>query len=204
MRAAGTKLLIFPSSGGTIYGDEAPSEGFSETMAAQPAGSYGLGKRLIEEILAFHARSGGPHCLILRIANAYGPSVRSHSRQGVINAFLERVRDGEPVRIWGEGRAVRDYVHVEDVLSALSALVQSGARDEIFNIGSGQGRSIREILSVIQEVTGRKVAIEHVDREYAGVQRSVLDISRIRERTGWTPSVGLPMGIEHLWKSLHF
>jgi len=201
MRAAGTPLLVFPSSGGTVYGDEAPESGFAETAPPLPYGSYGLGKLLNEEILAFYARSGGPHCLVLRIANAYGPSVHGHNRQGVINAFLDRVRAGEPVRIWGDGSAVRDYVHVEDILSALSALVRSGARDEIYNVGSGRGRSVREVLDVIRHVTGGEIALERVSGEYAGVRRSVLDVSRLRTRTGWEPEVELEEGIAHLWAS---
>ena len=127
-------LLVFPSSGGTVYGDDAPEGGSPET-ATSPPGTYGLGKRLIEEILLFRARAGGPHRLVLRIANAYGPTVHGHHRQGVINAFLDRARAGEPVRIWGDGSAVRDYVHVEDILSALSALVRR-RRDELFNSGA--------------------------------------------------------------------
>jgi UDP-glucose 4-epimerase len=199
MRAAGTPLLVFPSSGGTIYGDEAPETGFPETTPPRPYGSYGLGKLLTEEILRFRARCGGPRCLILRVANAYGPSVHGHHRQGVINAFLARVRAGEPVRIWGDGSAVRDYVHVEDILSAISALVLSGGRDEVYNVGCGRGHSVRELLDVIERVTGRPVALEHAPGEYSGVRRNLLDISRLRAATGWSPRIALTDGIAHLW-----
>lgn len=202
MRTVGTPLVVFPSSGGTVYGDEAPERGFSESSPLRPAGAYGLGKLLIEQILSFYAQSGGPHGLVLRIANAYGPSVHRHSRQGVINAFLDRVRAGEPLRIWGDGSAVRDFVHVEDVVSAISALVRCGARDEIFNIGSGGGRSLRELVDVIRRVTGHRPAIERVEGEWAGVRRSVLDVSKLRSRTGWEPRIGLDEGIAHLWETV--
>lgn len=203
MRSAGTPLVIFPSSGGTIYGDEAPRAGFPESAPARPQGSYGLGKLLAEEILTFQARSGGPHCLIVRISNAYGPSVHSHHRQGVINAFLESVRAGAPVRVWGDGSAVRDYVHVEDILAAISSLVACGASDEIYNVGSGEGHSVADILDVVRRVTGREVRIERVAGEYTGVRRSILDVSKLRTRTGWTPQVTIEEGISHLWRSLH-
>lgn len=202
MRTARTPLVVFPSSGGTIYGEEAPEHGFSEGSSVRPSGSYGLGKLLIEEVLSFYARSGGPHCLVLRIANAYGPSVHGHSRQGVINAFLDRVRAGEPVRLWGDGSAVRDYVHAEDVAAAISALVRSDARDEVFNVGSGVGRSIRDLLAVIQRVTGREPVIERRSSEWVGVRRSVLDVSKLRARTGWAPQIGLEDGIAHLWEQV--
>jgi len=202
MREAGTPLLVFPSSGGTVYGDDPPESGFPETATARPFGSYALGKLLTENVVSFYARSGGPHCLVLRIANAYGPSVRGHDRQGVINAFLDRIRAGEPLRIWGDGSAVRDYVHVEDILSALSALVRSGARDEVYNVGSGRGRNMHEVLDVIRHVTGREFALEVVPGEYAGVRRSVLDTAKLRARTGWAPGIELEEGIAHLWAGL--
>lgn len=202
MRDVGTPLLVFPSSGGTIYGDEPPETGFSERCAATPYGSYGLGKLLIEEILSFYSRSGGPHCLVLRIANAYGPSVHGHNRQGVINAFLERVSANEPVRIWGDGSAMRDYVHVEDILCAISELVRSSVRDEIFNVGSGRTHSVMEVLELIEQATGSRIQIERSAAEYSGVVRNLLDISRLQEHTEWRPRVGLPEGIAHLWKSM--
>ncbi len=202
MRSAGTRLVVYPSSGGTVYGDEAPERGFPETAPARPSGSYGLGKLLSEQILSFHARSGGPRCLILRIANAYGPSVHGHNRQGVINAFLDRVQAGEPVRVWGDGSAVRDYVHVEDILTALSSLVRSDAQGEIYNVGSGQGLSVCEVLDVIRRATGRNVAIERAPGEYTGVQRSVLDVTKLQTLTGWRPQIGLEEGVAHLWQRL--
>jgi UDP-glucose 4-epimerase len=157
---------------------------------------------LIEEMLRFHARGGGPHCLVLRISNAYGPSVREHVRQGVVQAFLERVRSGETVRIWGNGEAVRDYVHVDDVMGALGILLQRGMVDEVFNLGSGTETSMRELLAVIERVTGKSVVVEHVEGEYAGVRRNLLDVSKLRARTGWSPRVGLEEGIARLWKTI--
>lgn len=202
MRQVGTPLIVFPSSGGTVYGDDAPATGFTESSEIRPQGSYGLGKLLIEEVLRFHARSGGPQCLVLRISNAYGPSVREHVRQGVVQAFLERVRSGESVRIWGNGEAVRDYVHVDDVMGALGLLLQRGMTNEVFNLGSGIGTSMRELLAVIERVTRQSVHVEHVDGEYAGVRRNVLDVSKLRTHTGWSPRVGLEEGIARLWNAI--
>lgn len=202
MRAAGVGLVVFPSSGGTMYGDEAPARGTPESAPTSPRGTYGLGKRLVEEILQFRARAGGPHHLIVRIANAYGPTVHSHHRQGVINAFLECVRAGEPVRLWGDGSAVRDFVHTDDLVAAIAALVAAGERDEIFNLGSGEGASVREVLALIGEVVGRPVATEAMPGAYAGVRRNVLDVGKLKARVGWKPQVALRDGIAHLWRAM--
>lgn len=202
MRAMGTKLMVFPSSGGTIYGDDAPPTGFPETAPVRPKGTYGLGKLMIEEILRFHARAGGPRCLVLRIANAYGPSVHGHARQGVIHAFLERVRDGQPVRVWGDGEDVRDFVHVDDVISALGGLLVHDVADELFNVASGAGTSMHEVLALIERITGRRVAVERVEGEYTGVRRNVLDVSKLRAGTGWAPRVSLQDGVAQMWRGL--
>jgi len=202
MRELGTPLIVFPSSGGTVYGDEAPATGFAEDAGTGPQGSYGLGKLLLEEICAFYARTGGPHCLLLRVSNAYGPSVHGHSRQGVIHAFLERLREGRPVTVWGDGTEVRDYVHVEDLISAVAALVQAGVRDQVFNLGSGRGVSVEEILQVIERVTGRAVEVERATGQYAGVRRSLLDVSRLRARVAWEPRIDLETGVRTMWESL--
>ena len=202
MREAGVGLVVFPSSGGTMYGDDAPEGGSPEHASLSPRGTYGLGKRLIEEILQFRARAGGPHHLVVRVANAYGPTVHSHHRQGVINAFLERARAGEPVRIWGDGSAVRDFVHADDLVAALAALVAADVRDELFNLGSGVGVSVRELIELIGEVAGRPILLETMAGAYAGVRRNVLDVAKLRERVGWKPQVGLRDGIAHLWRSM--
>jgi len=202
MRDAGVPLVVFPSSGGTVYGDDPPRAGFAETAVPRPVGSYGLGKRLLEEILAFESRHGGPSHLILRIANAYGPIAHGHPKQGVIPAFLERVRAGQPVRVWGDGAAVRDYVHAEDVLAALAELLAAGVRDETLNVGSGTGHDVRALLEIVSEVVGKPLVIEQATDEYTGVRRSVLDISRLRERTGFAPRVDLRSGVAHVWRSL--
>ena len=139
---------------------------------------------------------------MLRISNAYGPSVREHQRQGVLQAFRERVRSGEAVRIWGDGEAVRDYVHVDDVIAALGLLLERDITDDVFNVASGTGTSVRELLSRIERVTGRPVVIERTEGEYAGVRRNLLDVSKLRAHTGWSPCVELDAGIAHLWKAI--
>lgn len=202
MRDAGTPCVVFPSSGGTIYGDDPPPTGFSEDAPPRPVGSYGLGKRLLEEILAFESRHGGPRHLILRISNAYGPIAHGHPKQGVIPAFLERVRAGLPVRVWGDGGAVRDFVHVEDVLAALAGLLAAGVCDATLNVASGVGHDVRELLEIVSGIVGRPLVIERATDEYTGVRRNVLDVSRLRERIGWAPRIDLRRGVAQIWRSL--
>lgn len=202
MRELGVPTIVFPSSGGTLYGTGSAAELSREGDPLDPTCSYGLGKLLIEDILRFHASHGGPDYLTLRISNPYGPSAKSHRRQGVINAFLEQVRRDEPIRIWGNGSAIRDFIFIDDLIGAVSAALRSSARNETFNLGSGEGHSVKEVVECVAAVTGRDVRIEHEPGEYAGVPYNVIDATRLTERTGWRPTVSLPDGIRQTWQKL--
>ena len=203
MRVAAVPLVIFPSSGGTVYGDDpGPAGAFSEDAPQRPSCSYGLGQILVEELLTFHAAHGGPSALIVRIANVYGPTGNDRRRQGAVNAFLQQVVRGEPLSVWGDGTAVRDFIYVDDLVGALAALVASGADGRIFNVGTGDGHSIAEVVALVGTVTGRAPRLERVPQAYAGVSRNVLDISRLQSRTGWRPQVDLATGIARTWQAM--
>jgi UDP-glucose 4-epimerase len=202
MLTAGVPAVVFPSSGGTIYGDTASDEAFTETTPPRPSCSYGLGKLLVEELLTFRARHGGPHHVILRIANVYGPTVHDHRRQGVVNAFLQRMSRDEPLQVWGDGAAVRDYVYAGDVVSAMGALLAHDVRDEIVNVGTGHGCSIAMLIETLAQVTGRTPSIERQPSAYTGVSRNVLDCSRLQALTGWRPRVDLAEGVRRTWAAM--
>jgi len=202
MRRQGVPLVIFPSSGGTLFGPGSRGQRFAEDAARNPLCAYGLGKLLIEETLRFYTHRGGPDHLILRISNPYGPSVRSHARQGVINAFLEQARRGEPFRMWGDGGAIRDFLYIDDLLDAFAALLQARVANESYNLGSGQGHSIKEVAELVASVTGVDAEYEWIDEEYTGVAWNVLDSTRIFEAVGWRSRVDLRNGIARTWASM--
>jgi len=202
MRRAGAPLVIFPSSGGTLYGDAGTAGVFTEEAPVRPSCSYGLGKVMIEQLLDFRAHEGGPHFIALRFSNPYGPSVHDHRRQGVVNAFLQGVQRDEPLQVWGDGSAVRDFLYIDDLIAAVAAVCDAGVRDEALNVGSGVGHSILEVIALIRAVTGRNPRIEHVPGAYHGVARNVLGIARIHARTGWTPVVDLRAGIARTWAAM--
>jgi UDP-glucose 4-epimerase len=191
--------LVFPSSGGTVYGE--PTElPVREDAPLAPRSSYGMGKVLAEEMIRFYARAHRLRYQILRIANVFGALRLSRISQGAVDVFLQRVAHGEPIEIWGDGSAVRDYLFIDDLVAAVTRLLATEARSSgTYNVGSGAGHSLSDILAIIGRVTQRPTQVRYQASGYAGVSRITLDSSRFVELTGWSPARSLEDGIREAW-----
>lgn len=197
-RKASIKKVIFASSGGTVYGipQEIP---IKESHPTDPTSSYGIGKLIIEKYLHMYWMLYKMDYSVLRIANAYGERQRPTATQGVIPVFLERARQNAEITVWGDGSVMRDYIFVSDISNALlSALAYSGEM-KVFNIGSGQGHSLVDVIHVIEEVTGRPLRVKYTDGRSFDVPISVLDISRARNHLNWAPTVSLLEGVARMY-----
>lgn len=186
--------LIFISSGGTIYGNPLHSP-IPETHATDPICSYGIVKLTIEKYLAYYHREYGLNYRVLRLANPYGPGMEVHKMQGVIGVFMSHILHGQAIDVWGDGSVVRDYVYIGDVCNALVLAESYKGAEHIFNIGSGQGYSLLEIVSAIERVTERKANIRFSAERKFDVQVSVLDIRRAQEELGWHARTSLEDGL---------
>lgn len=197
--------IIFLSSGGTIYGipKQIP---IPENHQTQPQCSYGIVKLAIEKYLSFYHLTYGINYRIIRLANPYGPG-QLNLKQGVIGAFLLRVLKNEQLEVWGDGTIVRDYVFISDTINALLLAADYQGNERIFNIGSGSGRSILEIINTIENITGKKTkTIFSIKREF-DVSVSVLDIGLAEKELGWKPIISLDKGLRETleWmKTLNF
>jgi UDP-glucose 4-epimerase len=191
---ARVKRVIFISSGGTIYGVTG-SAPVTEEHPTDPISAYGIGKLAIEKYLhLYHHMHGLDYC-ILRVANPYGAGQKGANGQGVIGAFLHRIASGEPIEIWGDGKVVRDYIYIDDVVSALIAAGNYQGRQKLFNIGSGQGHSVNEIIDTIETRLGVTVTKNYKPGRAVDVPVNVLDITRATKELGWSPKVNLEAGI---------
>lgn len=185
--------IIFISSGGTVYGipKQVP---IPETHQTQPQCSYGIVKLAIEKYFAFYHLTFGINYRIIRLANPYGPG-QLNLKQGVIGAFLLRILKNEQLEVWGDGTIVRDYVFISDTINAILLTAQYQGDERIFNIGSGCGRSILEIINTIENITGKKTnTIFSIKREF-DVSVSVLDISLAEKELGWKPIISIDNGL---------
>ena len=176
--AAGIERLVFISSGGTVYGtpNRVPID---EDHPLAPLNSHGLTKLMVEQYLGLIARTRGLDSVILRVSNPFGPRQAFRKGQGLIPAILERHRQGLPVQVFGDGSAQRDYIYVGDVIDAiLAALRLPQARGGIFNIGSGEARSVLEIVAAVEARLGTRLDREHAPVRASDVEVNVLDIRR--------------------------
>jgi UDP-glucose 4-epimerase len=194
MRSAGVKKIIFSSSGGTVYGipQEIP---IKESHPTDPTSSYGIVKLAIEKYLHLYWILHGLDYCILRISNAYGARQPITPTQGVIAAFLGKATAGEEIVIWGDGTVLRDYIYASDIANAfLQASLYQGEW-KIFNIGSGHGHSLNELIGVIENITQIPIQVKYLPKRQFDVPVNVLDVTRAKSHLGWEPKVRLEEGV---------
>ena len=195
------KKLVFPSSGGTIYGEPA-SLPVRETHALNPMDPYGISKVAIEKYLNYFNRAYGLDYLVLRYSNPYGERQSPYGQQGVIPVFLNKIKMGERPVIYGDGSMERDYIHVGDAAEATIAALEKKTTHRIFNVGSGSGTSLNRLIELMSGVTGKKVDPVYAEDSVVRVHKVVLDVSRIRDEVDWKPGTSLHEGIERTWRWL--
>ncbi len=192
---AGTKRVVFASSGGTVYGNarQIPTP---ETAPTDPICAYGISKLAIEKYLALFEHRFGLGFRVLRIANPYGPFQFALKNQGVIAALIGRALRDEPVEIWGDGSVVRDFVFAEDVADALIAAATDQGDERVFNIGGGQGRSLRDIVAAIEHAMGKRLRLEWKPARALDVPVSVVSVERAARVLHWVPATPFESGLE--------
>ena len=195
------KKIIFPSTGGTIYGD-ARTIPLSEEVPANPLNPYAISKMTIEKYLHYYFSQYGMDYLVLRYSNPYGERQNPLGNQGVIPIFLRKIRHNEAPVIYGDGNSVRDYIYIKDAIDATLSLLEKTSQEKVFNIGSGTGTSLNQLLEIMSQITGK--AVSPVYKADAGryIRNIVLDISKVRNCTGWHPKIDITEGINLTWKWL--
>jgi UDP-glucose 4-epimerase len=197
--SAGVERFFFASSGGTVYGRTLSDQPSCEGSPTRPISPYGVGKVVIETHLDYFRRERALETVALRIANPYGPRQDGKRAQGLIPIALRHVRDGEPVRLFGDGTMVRDYLHVEDLMTMLMRVVDGPARYGVYNLGSGEGISVAQVLDVIRHVTATDFVVERCDQPRTFVPSAVLDVARFEAEFGPRVHRSLYEGIEQVW-----
>lgn len=189
--------VIFPSSGGTVYGI-AHTIPIPESHPTDPLCAYGIGKLAIEKYLAIYSNLHGIDYCILRIANPYGPYQSFHGGQGAISAFLWKALHGEAFEIWGDGTVIRDYLHISDAVRAIVAAAKYSGQERIFNIGSGVGHSLNELVDLIKEMVGRDIPCRHLHARPYDVPINILSINRAKTELCWQPIIPMQEGMSRL------
>ncbi len=194
--------LIFSSSGGTVYGRGAGAAALTEDAALRPIGAYGAAKAAAEVYAGLFRDGYGCDIRIARLSNPYGGGQQPGRLQGALSRFAAQAVAGEEIEIWGDGSVVRDYLHVSDAVAGLAALAQvDRARlgdDAVFNIASGRGASLNELVGLLQANLGAPVRVRYREGRRLDVPRSVLDVGRARRLLDWAPRLSLEQGVMRL------
>jgi UDP-glucose 4-epimerase len=191
----GVKRIVFVSSGGTVYGTPRQVP-IREDHATDPLCAYGITKLAIEKHLELARVLHGLEYTVLRLANPYGERQRPEASQGAVAVFLGKALKNEAIEVWGDGSVVRDFIYIGDVVAALLAASRGGATEQrVFNIGSGRGNSVTEVLECIGACLGRRPQVHYLPARVFDVPVNVLDIARAREHLAWAPGVDLLAGV---------
>ncbi|ALP62203.1 NAD-dependent epimerase/dehydratase family protein [Paraburkholderia caribensis] len=201
MKKHQVKRIVYLSSGGTVYGD--PSRlPVSEDHPLDPLCSYGIVKVAVEKYLNMYSVLEGLTATVLRVSNPYGGMARrTNDLQGVIPIFLRKMVAGKSIEIWGDGSTVRDYIYIDDLIDAMVCALEAQG-SAVYNIGSGVGHSLNEVLAILSEVTGIEPRVGYSVPRGFDVTRIVLDVSRAREALGWQPRTTLYEGCNRYWGML--
>jgi UDP-glucose 4-epimerase len=194
---SGLKKIIFLSSGGTVYGNPIYTP-IDEIHPTNPICSYGITKLAIEKYLSLYHELYGLDYVVLRLSNPFGERQRIQANQGAIAVFLGKITRDEPVEIWGNGSVVRDYIHVSDVVSAMIKSIGYHGSEHLFNIGSGHGISINDVLDGIENVTGKTIVRNYTIGRSFDVPTNVLDISRATTLLQWQPKISFMVGLKRM------
>jgi UDP-glucose 4-epimerase len=186
--------LVFMSSGGTVYGDIGNLEMVDETHAVRPMCSYGVSKLTIEHYLDVYKHLRGLDYVALRLSNPYGERQSPLRALGALTVFLHRALKHQTIEVWGDGTVTRDFIYVGDVATAVY-LATTNKISGVFNVGSGTGLALREILHQIVRVVDVEPAVNWLPSRSFDVPRIVLNARKLKEATRWNCTTTLGDGI---------
>jgi UDP-glucose 4-epimerase len=194
MVAKKVRKIVFISSGGTVYGNPVYLP-IDEKHPTEPRVSYGITKLAIEKYLLMYQELHGIKANILRVANPFGERQRVETAQGAVGVFLSKALQNQPIEIWGDGSVTRDYLYISDVAEAFAKAVDYEGKHSVFNISSGVGTSLNDMIALLEQVLGREVVRHYQPGRAFDVPVSVLDNSLARQELGWVPQIKMADGL---------
>lgn len=187
------KKIIFSSSGGEVYGD-AKIIPTSEDYPPKPLSPYGAGKFAVEKYLDVYQALYNISYVALRFGNVYGPRQNPHGEAGVVAIFTGKMLNKEKPFIHGDGKQSKDYIFIEDVVSAAILALKSDIAGPV-NLGTGKESSVLEIFNKIKKLTGSGIEAVHVPLPSCSFKRGCLSIKKAKRVLGWEPKYDLDKGL---------
>lgn len=192
-RRCRVKRVVFISSS-SVYGTQEETP-IPESAATNPISSHGIQKLTIEKYLLLHQFLYGIEVRIIRLSNPYGPGQNLFGRQGFVALAIGHMLTGEPILLRDSGRPVRDFIYIDDVSRALALAGEAEGLPSIFNLGSGVGHSIQQVVELLEEISGKTVQTIPGAARKVDIPTSVLDVTLARMALGFEPTFSLREGI---------
>lgn len=191
---AGVKRVYFASTGGAIYGDQ-PNHLLSETSERLPRSPYAIGKSTIEDYLRYFREMGALDSTVLRISNPFGPGQTGQGGHGLIPIAIRNALAGVPTVQFGAGEMIRDFIYIDDLVEMVVRIIGAGeTRYDTYNLGSGIGTSVADVLNIIEEIVG-PIARDVRPIPASFVRSVVLDVRRYEVEFGKVPNRTISSGI---------
>lgn len=197
------KFLYF-SSGGTIYGNPYENKPLKETSIKNPISQYGLTKLIAERYIDIILAEANFSKYIIRPSNVYGPGQNLSKPQGIIGHALKSAYYDHPFYLFGEGNNIRDFIYITDLVNLITKVIDNDNSKinsmNIFNLGSGLGIKISELLKLIMQVSNKKLNVVYKPERVFDIKYNVLDVGKVKNNYNWEPAVNLNTGVDNVWK----
>ena len=185
--------FVFASTGGAMYGKQTVFPA-NEEHPCHPLSPYGISKLCAEKYINYFRTQHGLNTTVLRYSNVYGPHQNPHGEAGVVAIFCQRLMEGLPPVICGDGEQTRDFISVKDVAQANIIALDSKC-EGTFNLGTGKETSVNLLTKELLKVSGIRTSAKHSPPRKGEQRRSSIDSSKLLKNFGWKPCISLEEGL---------
>jgi UDP-glucose 4-epimerase len=195
------RKFVWISSGGTVYG-RTPVMPLKETYPTHPLSPYGITKLALEKYAHMYFETAGLPIVCVRPANAYGEEQQPYAAQGFIATAIASILEERELVLYGPEGTIRDYLHVTDMARGIIAALDAGQPGEIYNLGSSQGLSNREVLRLLEPMAAlasRTIKTMVLPTRPFDVPANILDCEKLRTVSGWMPQLDINQGLAQTW-----
>jgi UDP-glucuronate 4-epimerase len=192
---SGVRPRIVYASSSSVYGDQ-PTGPMTEDATPNPVSPYGMTKLSAEHMGRLYARAYGVSFVSTRLFTVYGPRQRPDM---AFNKFFRAVRDGKPIEVYGDGRQLRDFTYVGDIISGIVSAGASDSRETVFNLGGSSPVRLDEAIGYIRTITGRPVKIRRAAVQTGDPRTTWADTRRARRELNFRPKTSLREGLRRQW-----
>jgi nucleoside-diphosphate-sugar epimerase len=186
--------FIFASSS-SVYGS-CPELPMSETSPLHPFSPYGVTKLAAEHLCLLYHKNYGVPCVCLRFFTVYGPGQRPDM---AFHKFFKAIAEDKEIPVYGEGSQTRDFTYIDDVIEANLASLEKGKTGEVYNIGGGNRKKLKDLFPVFEEICQKKIKIKKHEKQPGDVPHTFASIEKARKDLGFSPQTQLQEGLKEEW-----